>query len=117
MHPARAALETLLAAERARRDLPDPGAMRTVVGHHALPARNSWIAAITCAPSPPAAATRLTDPARTSPIANTPSRLVSSGRRPAPASAPVRTNPLASTTTSDAESHDVFGSAPMNRKR
>ena len=38
-----------------------------------------WICATTAAPSPTAAATRLVEPARTSPIANTPGRLVSSG--------------------------------------
>src|SRR5262245_25037486 len=118
MHPPRTDLQTLLAAERAWRHLPDSGRMRTFVGHHTLPrspvsARNAWIVAITWAPSPTAAATRLVDPARASPIANTPSRLVSSGRRPTPTSAPVRTNPFASSATSDADSHDVLGSAPM----
>ena len=58
--------------------IPPGGA--TVAGSPAS-ARNAWTAATTCAPSPTAAASRLTDPARTSPIANTPSRLVSSGRR------------------------------------
>src|ERR1700756_891660 len=57
-------------------------------------AKAACTAATTCAPSPTAAATRLTEPERTSPIANTSRRLVSSGRRPAAASAPVSTNPL-----------------------
>jgi hypothetical protein len=39
-----------------------------------------WISATTAAPSPTAAATRFVDPARTSPTAKTPGRLVSSGR-------------------------------------
>ena len=39
-----------------------------------------WICATTAAPSPTAAATRLVEPARTSPMAKTPGRLVSSGR-------------------------------------
>jgi SOS response associated peptidase (SRAP) len=38
-----------------------------------------WISATTAAPSPTAAATRLVDPDLTSPIAKTPTRLVSSG--------------------------------------
>ena len=50
-------------------------------------ARNACSVATTWAPSPTAAATRLTEPARTSPIAKTPARLVSSGRRPLPSSA------------------------------
>src|SRR5437868_251106 len=85
--------------------------MGAFVGHHCLPplivsaslspasARNACKAATTCAPSPTAAATRLTDPARTSPIANTPGRLVSSGLRML---APVRTNPLSSSLTAAA---------------
>ena len=47
--------------------------------------RNPCNAATTCAPSPTAAATRLTDPARTSPIAKMPLRLVSSRSRSPPA--------------------------------
>src|SRR5437764_13388557 len=65
--------------------------MGAFVGHHCLPplivstslspasARKACKVATTCAPSPTAAATRLVDPERTSPIANTPGRLVSSG--------------------------------------
>ena len=44
-----------------------------------VPARKACSAATTCAPSPTAAATRLMDFARTSPMAKTPRRLVSSG--------------------------------------
>ena len=44
-----------------------------------------WICATTAAPSPTAAATRLVEPARTSPMAKTPGRLVSSGRTAATA--------------------------------
>ena len=54
MHPRRTKFQTFLASERARR------------------------ADTTCAPSPTAAATRLTEPERTSPMANTPERFVSS---------------------------------------
>ena len=54
---------------------PRPSAPASV-GEHACSV------ATTCAPSPTAAATRLVEPARTSPIAKTPARLVSSGRRP-----------------------------------
>src|SRR5262249_33829591 len=126
VHPRRARLQTLLAAERARRDASDSIRVAAFVCHQTLPsaatgspdaARNAWIVAITCAPSPTAAATRLTEPARTSPIANTPSRLGSSDRPPEATSAPVRTKPFASRATSDSESHDVFGSAPMKRNR
>ena len=42
-------------------------------------ARTLWICATTAAPSPTAAATRFVEPARTSPMANTPGRFVSSG--------------------------------------
>src|SRR6266566_1530587 len=49
--------------------------------------------ATTCAPSPTAAATRLTEPERTSPIAKTPGRLVSSRLWMLP---PVRIKPLSS---------------------
>ena len=72
------------------------------------------------APSPTADATRLTDPDRTSPAANTPGRLVSSmngGRRAVQwrdcaRAAPVRTNALASRSISGG-SHSVRGTAPM----
>jgi hypothetical protein len=65
-------------------------------------------------PSPTAAATHLTDPERTSPIANTPGKLVSSGLR---GLASVRTKPLSSSATSDRDNHAVFGSAPINKDR
>ena len=77
------------------------------------------------APSPTAAATRWTEPLRTSPAANTPERLVSSsaGDRLAPsrpssvtadaASWPVSTYPPSSSATRSS-SHSVCGSAPMN---
>jgi hypothetical protein len=44
-----------------------------------------WIWATTAAPSPTAAATRLVDPDLTSPMAKTPTRLVSSGNAGCPA--------------------------------
>src|SRR3989475_6740289 len=75
-------------------------------------ARNAWICATTAAPSPIAPPTRLTEPERTSPIANTPGTLVSSGRRPP---APVLTKPLSSKATPQSFSHSVAGSAPRNR--
>ena len=69
-------------------------------------------------PSPTAEATRLIEPLRTSPTANMPGRLVSSGSG-APAvgggrgvAPPVRTKPLSSSATSS-PSHPVCGSAPM----
>ena len=77
-------------------------------------ARCAWMVAITCAPSPTAAAQRFVEPARTSPIAKMPSRLVSSGRRPRTTSLPVRMNPFSSRATSEDKSLGVFGSAPMN---
>src|SRR5207237_9152739 len=61
--------------------------------------RKACSRATTWAPSPTAAATRLTEPQRTSPIANTPRRLGSRRSRAAPASCPVRTNPFASGAT------------------
>src|SRR5437899_12713986 len=72
-------------------------------------------------PSPTAEATRLTEPERTSPAANTPGRLVSSrnGCRRAvqwgdcTRAGPVWTNPLASRSTSGG-SQSVRGTAPMN---
>src|ERR1700682_4234646 len=62
-------------------------------------AKKPCSAATTCAPSPTEAATRLTEPERTSPMAKIPGRLVSSKRRLPPASVPVSTNPLASSAT------------------
>jgi hypothetical protein len=85
-----------------------------------LRANTWWICATTAAPSPIAAPTRLVEAARTSPMANTPGMLVSSGSAARPAARlakpfPVTTNPLPSTATQFA-SHSAFGSAPMNRK-
>ncbi len=74
-------------------------------------------AATTWAPSPTAEATRFTDVARTSPIANTPWRVVSSAWCPPPASAPVRMKPFASTAIPEPFTQSVFGLAPINRKR
>jgi len=73
--------------------------------------------ATTCAPSPTAAATRLIEPERTSPIAKIPRRLVSSGLRVSLQSPPVSTKPFASNATPDPDNQSVFGSAPMNKKR
>src|SRR6266571_1740652 len=77
----------------------------------------------TAAPSPTAAARRLVEPARTSPMANTPGRLVSSGntdrdfaRELTEELTPVITNPLASTSTQPL-SQEVFGSAPIKRNK
>src|SRR2546426_7380447 len=75
-------------------------------------ARNAWICATTAAPSPIAPPTRLTEPERTSPIANTPGTLVSSGRRPP---APVVTKPLSSKAPPQPSGPSVPGSAPRNR--
>src|SRR5258705_7143768 len=77
----------------------------------------AWSVATTCAPSTTAAATRLIEPDRTSPIAKMPLRLVSSGGRLPVLSAPVNTNPLGSNLMPDPDSQSVFGSAPMNRNR
>src|SRR5271169_4056289 len=108
MEPLRADLQTFLAAERARRHIANVVGMAAFVGHQFLlvliasadlspaSARKPCNAATTCAPSPTAAATRLIEPARTSPIANTPGRLVSSGLR---GSMSVRTKPLSSSIT------------------
>ena len=79
--------------------------------------RNACSAAATCAPSPTAAATRLIEPDRTSPIAKTPRQLVSDGLRLLPASVPVSTNPSPSSDTGEPVSQSVFGSAPIKRKR
>jgi hypothetical protein len=50
-------------------------------------------------------------------MANTPRRLVSSGRRPSAASSPVNTNPLLSSAMPDWASQLVFGAAPISRNR
>src|SRR6516162_11186758 len=77
-------LQALLATERAWRHLANGVGMDAFVGHQCLlvlagraarsptAARKACSSATTCAPSPTAAATRLTDPERTSPMANTP---------------------------------------------
>src|SRR5664279_3349206 len=87
----------------------------------ALSPRNPCNAAATCAPSPIAPPTRLTDPERTSPTANTPGTEVSSAdvARPSPFlhSSPVTTKPARSTMTPQPSSQPVAGSAPTNRKR
>src|SRR6202035_6096482 len=106
MDPRRTYLQTLLAAERARRHVANGVGVAAFVGHHCLPvlarsaalspasARKACNAATTCAPSPTDAATRLTDPDRTSPIANTPRRLVSRGRRLPAAPGPFKSAPV-----------------------
>src|SRR5271155_3909015 len=126
MDPWRTYLQALLATERARCHLANRVGVGAFGGHQCLPvlagsaalsprsARKTCSSATTCAPSPTAAATRLTEPERTSPIANTPGRLVSSGLW---MSAPAHTKPLSSSITPDRDSHPVFGSAPMNKKR
>src|SRR6516225_2493993 len=126
MDPWRTDLQALLATERAWRYLANSVGMGAFVGHQCLlvlagslglsprSAKKACSAAMTCAPSPTAAATRLTEPERTSPIANTPGRLVSSGLW---MSVPARTKPLSSSMTPDRDSQSVLGSAPMNKKR
>src|ERR1700739_4106571 len=103
MEPLRAGFQTLLAAERAWRHITNGVGMAALVGPQYLPillgggavspvsARKACSAGTPCAPSPTAAATRLTDPARASPIANTPGKLVSRGLR---VFAPARPKPL-----------------------
>src|SRR3546814_8788290 len=73
-------------------------------------ARYWWIAATTCAPSPTEAATLFTDPARTSPTAKTPHRLVSSDSRSSPASVPVHSKPRASSLSPEVRSQSVLRS-------
>src|SRR5580765_1532240 len=77
-----------------------------------LAPRKVWICETTAAPSPMAPPTRLTEPARTSPIAKTPGTLVSSDSDPL---CPVVTKPLSSSATSQSASQAVLGSAPRNR--
>src|SRR6516162_634890 len=126
MDPRRTDLQALLATERGWGDVTNVVGVDAFVGHHCLllsaesaalsprSAKKACSAAMTCAPSPTAAATRLTEPERTSPIANTPGRLVSSGLW---MSVPARTKPLSSSMTPDRDSQSVLGSAPMNKKR
>src|SRR3954470_2494424 len=84
-------------------------------------ARKPCSAATTCAPSPIAPPTRLTEPERTSPTANTPGTEVSSGDACCPSfclhCVPVTTQPPRSTITPQPSSQPVAGSAPTNRKR
>src|ERR1700746_2145894 len=101
MDPWRTDPQALLATERARRHLANRVGVGAFGGHQCLlvlagsaalsprSARKACSAATTCAPSPTAAATRLTEPERTSPIAKTPRRLVSSGLRLSLQSPPV----------------------------
>src|SRR3979411_3292377 len=93
VQPRAAALQAFLAPERARRHAADAGDGGAAFCHVLAPAysagfavspRKPCSAATTCAPSPMAPPTRLTDPERTSPTANTPGTEVSScaTRRP-----------------------------------
>src|SRR5712671_4188435 len=130
MQPLAAALEAFLATKRARRDIADAGDVSAAFCHtrplpysagFAASPRKPCSAATTCAPSPIAPPTRLTDPERTSPTANTPGTEVSSGatKRPWFCSdcAPVTTKPPRSTVTPQPPSQSVAGSAPTNRNR
>src|SRR5229473_4577917 len=130
MQPHAAALEAFLATKRARRDIADAGdvsaafchprALHQSAGFAASP-RKPCSAATTCAPSPIAPPTRLTDPERTSPTANTPGTEVSSSGTGRPwfcsDCAPVTTNPPRSSVTPQPASQPVAGSAPANRNR
>src|ERR1700751_4429670 len=110
MDPRRTYLQALLTTERAGRHLANRVGVGAFGGHQCLlvlagsaalsprSARKACSAATTCAPSPTAAATRLTEPERTSPIANRPGRLVSCGLW---MSVPARTNPLSSSIAPD----------------
>src|SRR3984885_14381775 len=133
MQPYASALQALLATERARRDVTNAGDVRAALCHaqplslasdfnrnllmrysagFSASPRNPCSAATTCAPSPIAPPTRLTDPERTSPTANTPGTEVSSG-----AIAPrVTMKPVLSTSTPHPASQAAAGSAPMKRK-
>src|ERR1700733_14336174 len=141
MQPYASALQALLATERARRDVTNAGDVRAALCHaqplslasdfnrnllmrysagFSASPRNPCSAATTCAPSPIAPPTRLTDPERTSPTANTPGTEVSSAdARPALFlhCAPVTTKPPRSTITPQPLSQPVAGSAPTNRNR
>ena len=75
MKPFRTGLDALLATARARCDLLNRGEVTAVSAHPPPPffwLRIEWMAATVRAPSPTADATRVVEPARTSPIANTP---------------------------------------------
>src|SRR5229473_594570 len=130
MQPLAAALEAFLATKRARRDIADAGDVGAAFYHtrplpysagFAASPRKPCSAATTCAPSPIAPPTRLTDPERTSPTANTPGTEVSSADASCPAfflhCAPVTTKPPRSTMTPQPSSQPVAGSAPTNRNR
>src|SRR5882724_7909451 len=130
MQPHAAALEAFLATKRARRDIADAGDVSATLRHpRSLPysagfaasPRKPCSAATTCAPSPIAPPTRLTDPERTSPTANTPGTEVSSAEASCPSPflhcAPVTTKPPRSTITPQPSSQPVAGSAPTNRNR
>ena len=102
-------------ATRARRPV-DPRARRP----DRASLRNSCTNWTAIDPSPTADATRLIEPDRTSPAANTPGRLVSSRnglrplarRRSSPRAVPVRMNPFSSLSISPG-SQSVRGTAPM----
>src|SRR5208283_5919314 len=72
---------------------------------------NSHTLEITTDPSPTEDATRLTEPARTSPTAKMPGNDVAKGEDAEPSPKPVITKPLSSSFTRP-ESHSVFGAAP-----
>src|SRR5437016_7485864 len=84
----------------------------------------SWTNWTAIDPSPTAEATRLTEPERTSPAANTPGRLVSNRNgcrfkvqcRESPSSIPVRTKCFSSFSISDGN-QSVRGVAPIKLKR
>src|SRR5882757_2258017 len=129
MQPLAAALEAFLATKRARRDIADAGDVSAAFCHprplpysagFAASPRKPCNAATTCAPSPIAPPTRLTEPERTSPTANTPGTDVSSAEASCPPflhSSPVTTKPPRSTITPQPSSQPVAGSAPTNRNR
>src|SRR6202163_2731470 len=87
----------------------------------AVSPRHPCNAAATCAPSPIAPPTRLTDPERTSPTAKTPGTEVSSADADCPSfllsCTSVFTKPARSTVTPQPSSQPVAGSAPTNRNR
>src|SRR4029077_18587671 len=84
----------------------------------ALRLTNSHTLEITTDPSPTEDATRLTEPARTSPTAKMPGSEVAKGDDAEPSPEQVITKPLSSSFTRP-ESHSVFGAAPtmMNSAR
>src|ERR1700745_2948590 len=80
----------------------------------ALRLTNSHTLEITTDPSPTEDATRLTEPARTSPTAKMPGSEVAQGEDGEPSREPVITKPLSASFTRP-ESHSVFGAAPTIR--